>query len=701
MVDPNLEKVFEKDAQRKRDKKARHRVIAFAEYLELVREDPLIAQNSPSRLLEIVLCEGAVEIPEAERWLGVDRRYKLFANSLFGVEKMTATVVDFLRAGASRLSTGKQILLLVGPTASGKSTFVNILKKALEKYGRLVYAIRDCPMFEEPLHLLPRYLREQAMLRPEECPEFPDCLNREESPHIHLGVRIEGDLCPVCRHTLEDQEGHYKKSDGPVEWWRVPVETFTFSIQGTRGIGSFEPSDEKSSDVTELVGRENIAITSTKGYNHPLAYTLCGELEKANRGICEGRELIKADEKLLWVFISVAEEKEVKVQGSTFPHISVDEVVIGHTNLTEYKRFAVDQGNEALHDRIYVVPCPYPLRVADEVKIYEKLISQESDFGRLSKCHIAPGSLKLAAIFAILTRLNDSQSGVDRLTKLKLYNGDMALTEIRDKDRRPLDLRSLLEESQSSPDISKREGMFGVSSRDVLAALNAAMVEQSEHDGCLTPLKVIRALRGVFDHRMGYTPEEIDRFLAMLSSSEKSGVMTEYRDYVVRAVSKAYLRTYIDLARQIFVRYMDEIDFHKSRHGKFARGQVIEVERDTITGKPKEPDMKFIRSVEEHIPVSEQEAENFRAEILMLRGSMISRGRVFNYDAYPPLAKAVEAKLLHDSRDSLALVLSQDRPRGEEERRRVNDLFDALKECDYCEVCAREMVEKAREFLSE
>ncbi len=677
----DLEKVISEDAERKIRKQKTHKEITFKDYLALLKNDPKIAQNSPARLLEKILNFGKEPVPESEQWFAddngspIDIRYAAFSKKLFGLDKPIYQAVNFLKAGANRLETGNQILLLVGPTAGGKSTFARMLKQLLEDYSlRQVFAIKGCPMHEEPLHILPRYLRSD--------------FERD------LKVRIDGDLCPHCRHILDEKytikEGEEK---GKVRWWDVPVETFTFSIQGARGIGSFEPSDEKSQDVTELVGRENISISSTKGPDHPLAWSLSGELEKANRGICEGRELIKADEKLLWVFISVAQEKEVKLQGSSFPHLSVDTIVIGHTNLTEYNKFSSRQENEALHDRMYVVQFPYPLRMSDEVKIYKKLIEEESDFVHLSKCHIAPGSLELAALFAVLTRLLPRSKGeVDILTKAKIYNGDRLLLEFRDKDKKPIDIRTLVEEGQESPDVSKREGMFGASSRDILAAINMELVKKG--DGCLTPLSVTRALRDVFEHRMGYTPEEQARFREIIQES----VMAEYKEFVIESVNKAFLRAYDDLARELFARYIEAVELHRNQRRKLVRGG-FKVERDDITQKPKEPDLKLMRSIEEHIPVGESEADTFRGEILEYKSQMKS----FNYDTYQPLARAVEKKLLADNKTSLGLVLSQDKPKGEEEKKRADDLFGALTDPNgarFCPVCAKEVVEKAREFLN-
>jgi len=289
---------------------------------------------------------------------------------------------------------------------------------------------------------------------------------------------------------------------------------------------------------------------------------------------------------------------------------------------------------------------------------------------------------------------------VDTLTKLKIYNGDKVLTEIRDKEKKPIDVRALLEEGQADGgDISKREGMFGVSSRDVLAALNTALVKEIQpgNNGCLTPLKVIRALRDVFNHRMGYAHEEIERFLKLLSADEGGSAMTEYKDFVKKTVSKAFLTAFGDLARELFRRYMDEVAFDRGRTRKFISGQTMDLPRDAVTGKPKEADTKFMRSIETQMEISEAEAGTFRGEILEYKASRPD----FGFDTYPALRRAVEEKLLADARTTLLLVLDPNKPKEAAGEKRIEDLFEAMKKKGHCEVCTREFVEKAHEFLSE
>lgn len=686
--------IIKKDTEDKREKQKGHVEISFREYLSLLQGDPSIAQNSPSRIWEIIQDAGIVPISEEDQWLGVQDGYELFRKELYGVDKAINHFVEHVKVGASKGSSGKYLPVLVGPPAAGKSTAVRILMEALEKYNKLpVFRIKGCPKQEEPLHLLPRKYREMANLKAEDCPE---CMETPNPEHIHLGIKIEGDLCPICRHLLLTK---YKEEDGTVKWWEVPVETFTFSSQARRGIGSFEPSDQKTSDITILTGRENLGVTSTKGHTDPHAYELSGEIPAGERGVVEGREILSADPSVLRVFFSVAEEKQLKIEGAYFPHISTDTMVIGHTNLSVFKKFNSNKDYEGLHDRFIVIPWPYPLRMSDEVKLYRKLIERDSDFVKIKKCHIAPGTLEMAALFAILTRLKPSQMGIDLLTKAKIYNGDKALTEVVERDKKPIDIRELIEEGQNPNDIAQREGMFGVSSRTVLGALNKALSKETGQNGCLTPTKALMALRDYFDQKMGFSPEDVNRYRELLSAGENGSILVEYKNFVIKAATKAFLRIYEDLAKEIFNQYITEAEYARMLKRKFVTGGVS-VQRDDLTGRPKEPNYKLLRSVEENIPIAESEAETFRGEILEFK----SGSPAFNYDTYPPLARAVEKKLLTDSKATLRLVLANDSPKSEEEKKRANDLFTELTRQGgpgFCKKCANEILQKAAEFLNE
>src|SRR6266700_2478038 len=285
--------------------------------------------------------------------------------------------------------------MLYGPPSSGKSQLVILLKRGLEEHTHTndgaVYAIADCPQHENPLHLVPHALR-------------PDSLHEYRR-------YIEGELCPMCALNLRDKYDH--------DIYRVPVKRIVFSEKDRIGIGTFVPSDPKSQDISELVGSLDLATVGEYGAeSDPRAYRFDGELNIANRGMIEFIEMLKVDEKFLYVLLTLTQEKNIKT--GRFSLIYADEFVIAHTNETEFKEFMGYKKSEALQDRMIVVRMPYNLQVSQEVRIYEKLLRQAN----VSGVHIAPHTLEVASMFAVLSRLEEPKMrGLSLVKKMRLYDG--------------------------------------------------------------------------------------------------------------------------------------------------------------------------------------------------------------------------------------------------------------------------------------
>ena len=266
----------------------------FKDYLELVIANPKIARLSHARIYDMIVSAG-VEVVN-----GV-KRYRFFADELFGLDRTLERLVEeYFHAAARRLDVRKRILLLMGPVSGGKSTLVNLLKRGLERYTRqdegAVYAIKDCPMHEEPLHLIPHELRQEFM---------------EE-----YGIYIEGNLCPYCSLMVEEKYGNRIEE--------VPVKRIVFSEEKRIGIGTFSPSDPKSQDIADLTGSIDFSTIAEYGSeSDPRAYRFDGELNKANRGIMEFQEMLKCDEKFLYNLLSLSQEGNFKA--GRFALISADE----------------------------------------------------------------------------------------------------------------------------------------------------------------------------------------------------------------------------------------------------------------------------------------------------------------------------------------------------------------------------------------
>lgn len=341
----------------------------FADYFELITKAPRAAQLSHARIYQMLMDAGTQEIDGR-------RTYDFFGEDLFGLEKPLQQLVEYFSSAARRLEVRKRILLLMGPVGGGKSTIVTLLKRGLEQYTRTeagaVYGIKGCPMHEEPLHLIPDVLRAE--------------IQKE------YGLYIEGELCPVCRYQLQERYGGRHED--------MLVERITFSEKNRCGIGTFAPSDPKSQDISELTGSIDLSTIGEYGVeSDPRAYRFDGELNIANRGLMEFVEMLKCDEKFLYSLLTLSQEQNIKT--GRFSMIYADEVIVSHTNETEYQSFVGNKRSEALQDRIIVIRVPYSLRVTQEIKIYEKLLGESA----LKDVHIAPGTLRLASMFAITSRL--------------------------------------------------------------------------------------------------------------------------------------------------------------------------------------------------------------------------------------------------------------------------------------------------------
>ncbi|MEG6521647.1 PrkA family serine protein kinase [Desulfotomaculum sp. 1211_IL3151] len=609
---------------------------SFHDYLKIVKEKPYITQLAHARIYNMIK-EAGVNEKESSK------EYKFFSKEIFGLDKpLEKLVEEYFHPAARRLDVRKRILLLMGPVSGGKSTLVAMLKSGLEQFSRTekgaLYGIKGCPMHEEPLHLIPKELREE--------------FSKE------YGVYIEGELCPSCRMMLETEYG------GKIE--NVQVERVFLSEDNRTGIGTFTPSDPKSQDIADLTGSIDFSTIAEYGSeSDPRAYRFDGELNISNRGLMEFQEMLKCDEKFLWNLLSLSQEGNFKA--GRFALIYADEMIIAHTNENEYRTFISNKKNEALQSRIIVMKIPYNLKVTDEVKIYEKLIKQSD----LSAIHIAPHALKVASVFSVLSRLKESKKqGMDIVKKMKLYDGE-DVEGFKQKDLKELQNEAI------------DEGMSGVDPRYVINRLSSALIRTNTQ--CINPLDVLRAIKDGLDQHPSITQEEKERLLNFISIARK-----EYDEMAKKEVQKAFVYSFEESAKVLFNNYLDNVE-------AFCNGVKI---KDPITDEEMDPDEKLMRSVEEQIGISENAKKAFREEILIRLSSYARKNRRFNYNSHERLREAIEKKLFADLKDIVKITTSSKTPDGEQ-LKRINEVSARLiAEHGYCPVCANELLKYVGSLLS-
>lgn len=609
---------------------------SFVDYLKIVKERPFVTQTAHSRVYNMIRSKGIKEVSGG-------KQYEFFSSELFGLDNAIERLVEeYFHSSARRLDVRKRILLLMGPVSGGKSTIVTMLKRGLEQFTRTeegaLYGIKGCPMHEDPLHLLPPDLR----------PEFEK----------EFGVKIEGNLCPVCQLKLENEY------DNNIE--NVKVQRILFSEDKRIGIGTFSPSDPKSQDIADLTGSIDFSTIAEYGSeSDPRAYRFDGELNKANRGLMEFQEMLKADEKFLWHLLSLTQEGNFKA--GRFALISADELVIAHTNEAEYKAFISNQKNEALRSRIIVMPIPYNLSVTEEEKIYKKLI-QQSD---IKDIHIAPHALNTAATFTLLTRLRESKKqGMDLLKKLRLYDGQDV------EGFNEADLEELHNEYSD-------EGMFGIDPRYVINRISSALIKEERK--CINSLDLLRALKEGLDQHPSITKEEKEKYLNFISIARK-----EYDELAKNEIQKAFVYSFEESAKTLLNNYLDNVE---------AYANMVKL-KDPITGEELNPDERLMRSIEEQIGVSENAKKSFREEILIRISSYARKGKRFDYQSHNRLREAIQKKLFADLKDVVKITTSSKTP-DEEQLKKINQVSERLiEEHGYCPTCSNELLKYVGSLLN-
>lgn len=601
--------------------------MPLRQYLELVQENPRVTRGAHARMYDAIVSRGVVGE-------GDERHYRFFDGEIFGIDPVLNQIVDYFSAAAHGMDIRRRILLLLGPVSSAKSTIVHLLKRGYEAYARTpegaMYGLKGCPHHEEPLHAVPQHLRK---------------------PFAEIGANVEGDLCPYCRTVLDEEFG------GDIS--KFQVERIYPDEARRVGIATFAPADALTQDMSELIGSMDLAKLPKYGSEADArAYQFNGAINVASRGILELIEFLKVKRDLQYALLTLAQERMVKA--GRFELFYVDEILIAHTNEAEFETFAADKKNEAIQNRIFIVRVPYNLILNDEVKIYQRML-QGANLG----VHIAPNTLETLARWAVMTRYEESEK-FKADTKLALYNGEFH-GEYSEGTLRELK-RSV-----------KREGMFGVSPRQVLNALSVAVAKKSEP--CVNPMDALRAALDTIPSHVTHEDEEKTRKFVYQAREQ-------FDEKIKVEIEKAFVHSFEESAQNVLSAYLD------NAQASLDKTRVL----DPVTGEETDPDEKLMRELEAEIGISPSAAAEFRREVLAKVGQLARKGESFRWDSHPRLKEAIQKKLFSDVVNLIKVTTSVRVP-DEEQQKQIDRVKRTLKTQGYCDFCADAVLKYVGQLL--
>ena len=603
--------------------------LSLEEYLELCKTNPSAYANPAQRLLMAI---GEPEMVDTRHDPILSRifsnkmipRYEVFKD-FYGMEDPIEQIVGFLKHAAQGLEETKQILYLLGPVGGGKSSIAEKLKDLMEKTP--FYAIKDSPVHESPL----------ALFNPEEDAELlqdrygipPRCLRFIMSPWAFKRLN---------------------EFNGDISQFRVvkihPSRSKQIAVAKT------EPGDDNNQDISSLVGKVDIRKLEEFSQNDPDAYSYSGGLCHANRGILEFVEMFKAPIKVLHPLLTATQEGNYNpTEGlSALPF---EGIILAHSNEAEWQSFRNNRNNEAFIDRINIVKVPYCLRVSEETRIYQKLLSNST----LSKAPCAPGTLDMLAQFSVLTRLKDPQNS-SLYSKMRVYNGE-GLKDIDPKAKSYQEYRDFA---------GVDEGMSGISTRFAFKILSK--VFNFDHtEIAANPVHLLYVLERQIEQEQ-FPQETQEKYLTFI----KEYLSPKYVELIGKEIQTAYLESYSEYGQNIFDRYITYADF-------WIQDQDY---RDSETGEILDRAMLNLELEKIEKPAGISNPKDFRNEVVnfVLRARANNRGNNPIWNSYEKLKTVIEKKMFTNTEDLLP-VISFNAKSSEDEKKKHEEFILRMVEKGY------------------
>ena len=607
------------DTYREMYVKGREEEMSLVDYLELCKRDPLAYASAAERML------AAIGEPELVDTRNDQRLSRLFSNRIirrypafrefYGMDEAISQIVAYFKHAAQGLEERKQVLYLLGPVGGGKSSIAERLKALMEAYP--IYALKDSPVNESPLGLF--------------VPERDGPVIEKE-----YGISrryLTGLMSPWAVKRLQEYGGDISQ---------FKVVRLQPSILRQIAISKTEPGDENNQDISSLVGKIDIRKLEQYSQDDPDAYSYSGGLCLANRGLLEFVEMFKAPIKVLHPLLTATQEGNYKgTEG--FGAIPFDGIVMAHSNESEWTAFKNNRNNEAFLDRIYTVKVPYCLRVSDEVRIYEKLLTNSS----LSQAPCAPDTLKMMAQFAVLSRVKEPENS-SLFSKMRVYDGE----NLKDTDPKAKSYQEYRDYAGVD------EGMTGLSTRFAFKVLSKVF-NFDHREVAANPVHLMYVLEQQIAQEQ-YPPENESKYLAFI----KEFLAPRYAEFIGKEIQTAYLESYSEYGQNIFDRYVTYADFwiQDQEYRDQNTGEILD--RNALNDE--------LEKIEK--PAGISNPKDFRNEVVnfVLRARAKNNGKNPSWTSYEKLRAVIEKKMFSNTEDLLPVISFNAKASGDDQKKHQN-----------------------------
>ncbi|MBL27893.1 MAG: PrkA family serine protein kinase [Rhodospirillaceae bacterium] len=617
--------------------------MSLAEYLETCREDRMAYASASERMVAAIGDPEIVDTSKDQR-LGrvfMNRTMKVYPafRDFYGMEETIERIVSFFRHAAQGLEERKQIIYLLGPVGGGKSSLAERLKTLMEHEPIYVLKAGDqiSPVFESPLGLFD-----------------PETMGETLQEEFNIPRRrLTGLMSPWAVKRLDEFNGDIARFS--------VVKMYPSKLRQVC-VAKTEPGDENNQDISSLVGKVDIRQLERYSQDDPDAYSYSGGLNRATQGILEFVEMFKAPIKMLHPLLTATQEGNY-VGSENIGGIPFQGIILAHSNEAEWQSFKNNRNNEAFIDRISVIKVPYCLRVTEEQKIYEKLISTSD----LAGAACAPATLEMLARFAVLSRLRIHENS-SLFSKMRIYDGE----SLKETDPRA----KSVQEYRDAAGVD--EGMDGISTRFAFKVLSETfnydtteLAADPVHLMYVTELAV----------RREQFPEETERRYVDFIKSE---LAPRYAEFIGNEIQKAYLESYHDYGQNLFDRYIDYAD-------SWIEDQDF---KDPDTGQLLDRELLNQELSKIEKPAGIANPKDFRNEVVKfaLRSRASQGGKNPSWTSYEKIRHVIERRMFSQVEDLLP-VISFGSKKDSESEQKHSEFVDRMVERGYTERQVRRLVE--------